>query len=284
VRPASRRNCLSKALALFICACAVPSTGAQAAELVLDGLVAWVTVVPEARSDFAVEVQPGRGSLPPVTVTQDGGRAVLTNGVEVGACAQANGSLQVGLRGGGRAEMREAPRVIVHAPRTLRVSGTNSGLIGTIGPSADLDIRQVGCAFWDVADVAGMLQVEMSGGASLTAGAVGAALLRASAGGAITTGPVADLVAEASSGGSVRVASALGAVEASASAGGWIEIEGGQATTLRANASGGGRIEHDGRIAALSASASSGGRVEVSQTDDVISRSVSGGGQVIVGN
>lgn len=275
---------MSKALALFVCACAVPSAGAQAAELVLDGLVAWVTVVPEARSDFAVEVRPGSGSLPPVTVTQDGGRAVLTSGVEVGACAQAHGSLQVGLRGGGRAEMSEAPRVIVHAPRTLSVSGTNSGVIGAIGPTADLYIRQVGCAFWDVADVAGMLQAEMSGGATLTAGAVGAALLQASAGGAVTTGPVADLVAEASSGGSVRVASAVGAVEASASAGGWIEIQGGQATTLRANASGGGSIEHDGRIAALSASASSGGRVEVTQTDNVVSRSVSGGGQVIVGN
>lgn len=275
---------MNKALAMLVCASALVPAGARAAELVLEGLVARVTVLPEARSDFAVEVRPGSGSLPSVTISREGGRTLLTSGVEVGACTRVDGRMRVGLRDGSQAEMSEAPDVIIHAPRAFSLSGDNSGLIGQIGPAEDLDISQSGCAFWDVANVAGTLRAEMSGGARLTAGTSRSALLGASGGAAITTGAVADLVAEASGGGAIRVASVSGAAEATASGGGRIEIESGQGSTLRAHASGGGRIVHRGEVAALHATASAGGQIEVFQVENVVSRFVSAGGQVVVGN
>jgi hypothetical protein len=275
---------MRKRLVLLISLFSLPPAAAGAAELVLDGLVARVTVMPEARSDFDVEVRPGTAHLPPVTVTREGGRAVVTGGVEVGACAEVGGRMRVGLRGGGEAELAEAPEVIVRAPRTFSVSGSDSGLIGEIGQTDELDIRQGGCGIWDVADVEGTLRAQFSGGARLTGDAAGAAQLGASGGGLVTIEAVADLVAEASGGGVIRVGTVRGDVEAIASGGGRIEIAGGEATTLRAEASGGGRVVHGGTVGALSATATGGGQIEVAEVESVISRSASGGGQVVVGD
>jgi hypothetical protein len=275
---------VNKTLAMIIGACTLVPGGAWAAELVLDGLVARVTVIPEVRSDFAVEVRAGSGGLPDVSVSEEGGRALLTSGVEVGACVGSGDRMQVGLRDGTRAEMSDAPEVIIHAPLTFSVSGANSGLIGQIGPAEDLAITQSGCVFWDVADVAGRLRVNLSAGARLTAGASDSTLLGASAGAAISTGAVSDLVAEASAGGMIRVASASGSAEANAASGGSIEIKGGETTTLRAEASSGARIVHRGKVESLWADASVGGEVEVSEVENVVSRSVSIGGRVVVGD
>lgn len=258
-------------------------SAAPAAELVLDGLVARITILPEPRSDIYVVVRPGGSGLPSVSVTQEGERTIVTSGVEVGACAQSGATMRVGLRDGRQVEMGEAPEIIVRAPRSFRVEGADSALIGRIERSEDLHIRQAGCAFWDIGEVV-TLQADMSGGAHLTASGAATANLAAAAGAAVTIGPVANLVAEASAGGMIGVAAVNGAVEASASGGGRIEIGSGRATTFRAVASSGGRILHRGEIVNLHATAVAGGQIEVSQAESILSRSVSAGGQVIVGD
>jgi hypothetical protein len=275
---------MNKLLAMMICAGAAFPSGARAAELVLDALVARITIVPEVRADFAVEVQAGSERLPPVTVTQEGGRASLTNGVEVGACVGSGDHMRVGLRGGSQVEMSEAPEITIRAPRAFSVSGTESGLVGRIGPADDLRMTQSGCSRWDVAAVTDALHADFSAGARLAAEAGDTMVLRASAGAVIAAGAAHDLMAEASAGAEIHIESVSGSAEATVASGGRIEIEGGETAILRADASTGGQISHGGSVGALHATATIGAQIVVSEAESVASRSVSIGGQISVGD
>ena len=268
--------------AVLACASVLNTFAAEAKELLLDNLMASIVIIPERRSDFSFEMHPGRRNAPEVKVIRTGNRVVLTSDTEVTSCSEVNGDMFVGLSDGRSLEMVDAPLVTVRAPQTFYLRGRHSAVVGQIGRTENLDIRQGGCAIWDIDDVEGTLRADMSGGARATIGTARDARLTASGGGAVATEGVENLVAEASGGGRIRVSSVSSQARAEASGGGRIEVEGGHGQTLRANASGGGWIAYDGEVASLSASASGGGQVAVAAAQEVVSRSESGGGRVIV--
>jgi hypothetical protein len=273
---------LKLTLAFTACLSALGTANVRAAELLLDGLVAHVEIIPEARSDFEVEVQRGDRNAPGVKINRDSGaKLTVTSGVQVGACASVDEHMRVGLRDGRVIDMADAAHVTIRAPETLTLRSFHSGLIGRMGPAANLDLTQGGCATWDVGRVEESLVADVSGGARVTTAEAGSAELEASFGAVLTTGDVGDLTADASGGGVIRVASAT-SVRASASGGGRVEIEGGDGGALRAEASGGGRVLHRGHLATLRAKATGGGRIDVAGAEQIITHATSGGGQIQV--
>lgn len=257
---------------------------AQAAEVVFSDVVARVVVIPEARADVAVDVQPGRASMPPVKVKTAGGRTILEGGTPVNWCSSNRNGTSVRTRSFRKLDLADAPLITIRAPQTVSLSGRNSGLQGRVGPSRNLSLNMGGCSNWTVGDVADALTLDLSGGAQVSAGRAQRGRFEASGGGVIRAGALGELQADGSGGGSIRVASVSGPVSADASGGGNIEIEGGRTGLLDAEASGGGWVSHKGAAERLRADASGGGRVRVAQVTGGIDRqSESGGGSVTVG-
>lgn len=270
---------------IIAAALAAAAGAAQAEELVLNGVVARVTITPENRSDMVVTVQPGRGLAAP-RMRREGERIIVEGGQEVRGCNTRQGVTDVRLRGGGRVSMAEAPTITVRAPRSLSISTRGNGAVsGRIGPMQNLQLASGGCSNWTLGDVAGSLTLTQSGGSRADAGAAGSAQMSASGGGVINAGQVRTLDARASGGGVVRVAGVAGPMTANASGGGSVRIAGGRTGLLRATASGGGWVDYAGSAEGLEANASGGGRVEVGRvTGSVDRRRASGGGVVRVRN
>jgi hypothetical protein len=268
--------------AWIIGAAAAFAGGAQAAELYLDEAVARVVIIPESRSDIAVTVQQGRAPIA-LRVSRQGDRTVVHGGYQTNQCSNRNGSTEVRLRRGGTMNMEDAPLVTVRAPRSLTVRTRGGAVHGRVGALDNLTLSAGGCSQWSIADVAGTIDLNQSGGATATVGRARTARLGASGGGTIRAQSVGSLDADASGGGVVRVASVNGAMSADASGGGGVKVEGGRTGLLRAGASGGGWVDYDGVADSLDAEASGGGRVNVARVLGQVNRRASGGGHVSVG-
>ena len=269
--------------AWIIGAAAVAFGGAtQAQDLYLDQAVARVVIIPEARSDIAVTVQQGRAPIA-LRVSRQGPRTVVHGGYEANQCHNNNGSTRVRLRQMGTINIEDAPLVTVRAPRSLTVRTRGGAVHGRVGALDNLTLSSGGCSQWSIADVAGTIALNQSGGASATVGRARTARFGASGGGTIRAQSVGSLDADASGGGTIRVGSVNGPTTAEASGGGGVKVEGGRTGLLRASASGGGWVDHEGMADALEADASGGGRVNVARVLGRVDRRASGGGHVSVG-
>ena len=275
---------------------------AQAQDVMFDGVIARVVVIPESRADVAVDVRPGGAALP-IRVRREGARTVLEGGLEVDRCRGDGAGRTVRIRNGRELPMSAAPLVTIRAPRSLSISTRKGAVHGEVGPTQNLSVSSGGCSTWRVADVAGNLQLQQGGGARAVAGRARVARFSASGGGSIQAGPVGELQAGASGGGDLRVLSVAGPLTADASGGGVIRIDsvsgpitaeasggggvgvaGGRSGALQARASGGGWVRHGGTAGGLSARASGGGSVRVAAVNGPIhQRATSGGGTVQVG-
>ena len=263
-------------------AAAALAGGAEAAELVLDDVVARVVVIPEARSDIQVQVQPGRAQLP-LRVDRSGANVRVSGGYEVNRCSGRAEAMQVRVRGRGDFSMADAPVITVRAPRSVTIRKDGGAVVGSVGPTQDLTLSAGGCSRFTLGDVAGTLTLDQSGGASASINRARIARLRASGGGSIELQSTASLDADASGGGVVRVTSVSGPVSAEGSGGGGVKVAGGRTGLLRADASGGGWVDFDGVADALDANASGGGRVSVARVTGRVDRSSSGGGSISIG-
>jgi hypothetical protein len=265
-------------------AASISSAGAaQAAELLLDDVVARVVVISEARSDIAVQVQPGRSGLAAPQVERGATGVRVSGGHRVNHCDGNDGAMRVRIRGEQQISIADAPVITVRAPRDVQIRKIGGAVVGQVDRTSSLNLSSGGCAHWTVANVEGELTLEQSGGSRAIAGQSRTARLRASGGGSIRLQSTGALDAQASGGGVVRVNAVSGPVEAAGSGGGGVKIAGGRAGRLVARASGGGYVDHDGVAASLDARASGGGRVSVAEVTGEVNRSSSGGGSVSVG-
>lgn len=273
-----------KAAWMIGAAAAALAGGAEAAELVLDGVVGRVEVVTENRSDIAVSVQPGAG-LPAPRVTRSGDRMVVEGGHEVRNCNSDEDGMTVALRDGRRiVDLAQGPVITVRAPRSVTIVSRKGAVLGRVGSAQDLQLTGGGCSSWSIGDVAGTLRLDQSGGANARAGNARVAHLSASGGGHIRAGAVSSLEADASGGGNIRVARVNGPADLGASGGAHVDVEQGRTALLKAHASGAGVIRYGGSAESLDASASGAAHVRVAQvTGQVIRRSASGMGSVEIG-
>ena len=272
-----------KAAWMIGAAAAALAGGAEAAELVLDGVVGRVQVVTENRGDIAVSTQPGSG-LPAPRVTRSGDRVVVEGGHEVRNCNSDKDGMTVALRGDRRIlDLSQGPVITVRAPRSVSIVSRNGAVMGSVGSAQDLHVKSGGCSSWTVGDVAGTLRLEQSGGANARAGNARVARLSASGGGFIRTGAVSSLEADASGGGQIRVAQVTGPADLGASGGAQVNVEQGRTGLLKAHASGAGIIRYGGVAESLDASASGAAHVRVAQVTGRVNRSASGMGSVEIG-
>ncbi len=264
-------------------AAALSAPAAQAATVQLEDLVARVRIVPEDRSDVAVEVVRRHEKLP-LTIDVSGDRVTIDGGLDrrIRGCADDKGQVRVReLSGVG---WDEAPEVVIRTPRAVKVRSSGA-VLGEIGPSASLELSESGCSRWRIADVEGEAEIDQSGAGSLHLAATGRLDVDLSGAANIHAGQVRNgLTADLSGAGGLRVDEIAGPLRADVSGVGKVAVRSGQATNVRARVSGIGGVEFGGVAESLDASVSGIGGVRVGQVTGPVHKSVSGIGKVRIGD
>lgn len=275
------------ALLIVGLAAAAPAA-ASAAELVVDGAMARVVVIPEARSDLLVDVVQARDPALTVQVQRSADRVRLASNLVARTCTgDSRGPegwrrMRVRFTNGRWANMADAPVITIRAPRDLVVSGRGP-VSGEIGALRNLNIRYTGCGTWRAGDVAGRFEAAASDGAAIRARNIGSGLLRAHSGGAVAIDTSRDLDVRASDGGAVSVDTASGRTRVAANGGGAVSIRGGRARQLDIDADGGAAVSYGGHAGAVNASADGGAVVSIASADGPVNRSSGGGALLSIG-
>ena len=257
---------------------------AAAQEAEIRNAVARVIVIPEDRTDIAVEITQGSADLPRLTVERRGDKVRIDGGLgrrrsmlqfnndSIRSCnngradaRQPGEGATVEVAGKGRIRLEDAPLVVVRTPRDVDVN-SGSGVYGAIGRGArSVELGAGGCGNWTVANVDGRLEIGVGGSGTGRAGT--SRSVEASVGGS----------------GNIVVAGVDGPAEVSIGGSGDVNIRGGRASTLEVAIAGSGNVRFDGVANSLEASIAGSGDVRVAEVTGPVSRSIVGSGEVRVG-
>jgi hypothetical protein len=240
--------------------------------------VARVVVIPEDRTDVAVEVEAGRSGLPAPRVERRGddvrilgelGRNAVRNCRSGDAEARQPGQgASVEVRGQGRIAMADAPLIVVRTPRDVDVSA-GGAVFGSVGRGArSLELGSAGCGGWTVANVDGPVSLNVGGSGSIRAGTSSALSVNVGGSGSVRAGATRGLEANIGGSGSVLVASVIG---------------GGRIGRLSAAVAGSGSVDAEAPVGDVSASIVGSGSVRVASVSGNLSQNRMGSGRVIVG-
>ncbi len=207
---------------------------AHAGEVEIRDAVARVVVIPEDRTDIAVEIEHGSSDLDRLTVTRRGSDIIIDGGLSGSAvrnctsgpanARQPGEGARVEVRGHGTINVSDAPLVVVRTPRDvdvnagqsggrLRVFGLRSGsggaVFGSIGRGASsIELSNRGCGDWTVANTDGDMDISNSGSGTIRAGTSRTLDLAIGGSGAVRTGATGDAEIAIGGSGSANVASA----------------------------------------------------------------------------
>ncbi|WP_262423005.1 hypothetical protein [Brevundimonas denitrificans] len=170
---------------------------AHAGEVEIRDAVARVVVIPEDRTDIAVEIEHGSSTLDRLTVTRRGSDIIIDGGLSGSAvrnctsgpanARQPGEGARVEVRGHGTINVSDAPLVVVRTPRDVDVDAGRSGgrsrllgivrggsggaVFGSIGRGASsIELGNRGCGDWTVANTDGDLDISNSGSGTIRAG------------------------------------------------------------------------------------------------------------------
>lgn len=255
--------------------------------------VARVVVIPEDRTDVAVEIEAGRSGLPAPRVERRGddvrilgelGRNAVRNCRSGDAEARQPGQgASVEVRGQGRIAMADAPLIVVRTPRDVDVSA-GGAVFGSVGRGArSLELGSAGCGGWTVANVDGPVSLNVGGSGSIRAGTSSALSVNVGGSGSIRAGATRGLEANIGGSGSVLVASVTGDVETAIGGSGGVRIGGGRIGRLSAAVAGSGSVDAEAPVGDVSASIVGSGSVRVASVSGNLSQNRMGSGRVIVG-
>lgn len=263
------------------------SPGAMAAQtftgetLRIRNLAAIVTITPEDRTDYAVEIDNNPGQLPMPTVSVDEGRVIIDGQLRgrVRNCGDGGGASVRGY-GDGDFEAADMPRITVRAPRTLRLDRSGAG-VTEIGATQTLELDVSGCSTTNVGDVAGELKIDVSGSGNVNAGA--AQNLNADVAGsadvvvgAVASGASIDLAGS----GSVTLASLAGELNSDGAGSGTVTVSAGAITTANIDVAGSGDVNIGATVQALEVSIVGSGGVDVTAQVGTIDAEIAGSGSV----
>lgn len=214
-----------------------------ATQLEVRDAAARLTIVPEDRTDIAVEVTGGDG-LPALQAALENDALVIDGELDgrFRSCNQSNDRWTIQLQGIGPTSLESAPRILVRAPRSLavRVSGA---VDWRIGPSAALHLEHDGCGDVVVGDVEGRLQLDAAGNGEVRAGRAGSAEITSRGSGDLVLGDVGGaLNAVLQGSGAIRSAAVAGPADLDLRGSGDV-ITGAVGGPLRANLAGSGGLE-----------------------------------------
>jgi len=294
-----------------------------ASAVILRDAVAVLRIVPEDRADVAVTITGGT-KLPALKVGVAGDELVLDGELDrrIRDCRTMNGRLSVGVSNLGRVDQSAMPIITIRTPRDvlvatdgavisevgasrsakLRFSGCGDALVGAVEQALALDVSgsgdvrasdagsadidSSGSADLTLGAIGGEMEAELSGSGSLTAGDVGgAARLRLAGSGDLQVGAVkGPLTAKLGGSGGIEVAEAGGDLELAVAGSGDLAVRGGQAGRVKAEIAGSGGISFAGTAESLEASIAGSGDVEVAKVTGKVQKSVAGSGEVLVGS
>ncbi len=288
---------LSAAAAAFALS-AFAATAASAVEVEIKDAVARVVVIPEDRTDVAVEVVPGsRAELPRVTVSRTGSGKVIVDGdlgrnrirgcsgrtAESGASPLDRlGDVTVRVRNIGEVRMSETPIITVRTPREVQVEA-DGAVFGWIGRATRVSLGNSGCGDWTVADTSGELKISQAGSGDTQAGRSASLSVAIAGSGDVDAGPTGAMKASIAGSGDVEVAALNGSLDVSIAGSGGVKVRGGKATTVKANIAGSGDVDVDAPADSVRASIMGSGDVNVRSVSGEVSKSVMGSGAIRIG-
>jgi putative autotransporter adhesin-like protein len=274
-------------LAVAFLAAATALTGAASAaaapSVELRDMVARVTVIPEDRTDIKVELLATNPKLP-LTVTTEGGRTVVDGGLRhrIRDCHLGRARPSAFVGGVGRVDEPAMPNIAIRAPREVVVTSSGA-VVGSIGRSVSLLLRDSGCSAWTLADVSGAAMIHESGAGSVRLGSTGRLDVELSGAAKVHAVRAREgLEAALSGAGDVEVEEISGPLQARVSGIGKVKVANGRASSVRASVSGVGGVEFGGVADTLDASISGLGSVRVKNVTGAVSKSISGAGHVTV--
>jgi hypothetical protein len=289
---------LSVAAALGVLAVA---GAASAADVEIRHALARVIVIPEARSDVAYEVRPGRAALPKIVVTRGvDGRLVFDGGLgswlgESDCSRRGDGwrnavidiahppaGLRVSADGHRDVPLEDTPLIVLHTPRDVRI-GAGAAVFGAIGKAESVHLSAAGCGDWTVDNVAGRLDVNVAGSGDVHAASARALAANIGGSGDITAADIGDLTVQTAGSGDVRVRRATGEVRARIAGSGDVAVADGHASVLAADIAGSGDVRFGGEVDRVDAHVVGSGDVRVKSVRGEVHKAVVGSGDVIIG-
>jgi hypothetical protein len=250
----------------------------QGDELRLKHLAAIVTVMPEDRSDYLIEIDsPGGTPMPTVSASEG---HVTVDGQLRGRISHCNDDGSAELRGYDDITAANLPRITIRAPRTLNISRSGAGTT-EIGAAEALTLDLSGCGAVTTGDVAGELALDVAGSGDVRAGA--ARRLNADVAGsadvnvgAVSEGADVDIAGS----GSVTIASLTGDLSADGAGSGNVRVDGGAITLAKVDLAGSGDVEIAATVQTLQVSIVGSGDVDVANTVGDIDAEIAGSGGV----
>jgi hypothetical protein len=251
------------------------------ADLRLRHMAAVVTITPEDRTDFAVEIDNSAGRLPMPTVASDGGRLVI-DGQLRGRVRDCNGEGGATVRGYGEGAFTAAdlPRITIRAPRTLRVDRSGAGTT-EIGATQELNLDISGCSLTIAGDVAGPLELDVAGSGDVRIGAAQSLNADVAGSAEVNVGAVADgAEIDIAGSGSVTLASLTGSLNADGAGSGSVEVQGGSVSSAEIDLAGSGGVTIAAPVQSLNVSIVGSGDVDVNGVVGDLEAEIAGSGGV----
>lgn len=264
----------------------LPATASAQPVRLLD-VAARVTIVPENRSDVAVEVRAGAGDVAAPRVVRSGS-VVTVQGVlpaEINGCHGMRAGTDRGtvkLKGRRNVAVKDLPLIVLRTPLDIDVSVVGAA-VGTVGRARSVKLRTEGCGNWSAGGTAELFDVASQGMGDVTVGSTGALRVSLEGMGDVEAGPTRSLQASLAGLGDVRVAGLNGPADVSIEGMGGVKIAKGRATTFKASLEGMGGVRFNGTAERLDATVDGMGRVRVAKVTGQVNRRVSGFGRVKVG-
>ena len=250
----------------------------QGSELRLKHLAAIVTITPEDRSDYLIEID-SPGGTPMPTVSAEEGRVVV-DGQLRGRISHCNEDGSAALRGYDDITAANLPRINIRAPRTLSVARSGAGTT-TIGASEALDLDLAGCSTVTAGDVAGEMKLDVSGSGDVRAGAARRLHADVAGSGEINVGAVAEGAnVDIAGSGTVTVASVTGELHSDGAGSGDLHVRGGSLTLAKIDLAGSGGVDIAAPVQTLEVSIIGSGDVDVTDTVGDINADIIGSGDV----
>jgi hypothetical protein len=242
-------------------------------------LAATVSVIPEDRTDFLIEIDnPGGAPMPQVST--EGGQVSIDGQLRGRISDCSNGGAR--LRGYGALSAEQLPRITIRSPMTLVVSRSGAGTTN-IGPAQTVDLDLGGCSAVVVGDVTETLNVEIAGSGDVQAGGAGRLEASVAGSGDVVTGAIANGAdIEVAGSGTVTIASLTGELSADAAGSGTITIEGGQIADAKIDVAGSGDVDISAPIQSLQTDIIGSGDVTVNGVVGDLQVDIAGSGRVSV--
>jgi len=221
-----------------------------------------VTIVAEDRQDFSIEIDNSAGRAPMPEISIEANRVTIDGRLRgrIDDCRPDGGAE---LAGYGDLGAEDLPLITIRAPRNLTVDRNGAGLT-EIGPTESLSLDFSGCSSATIGDVAGELEVDLSGSGDIRAGAAGSLNADIAGSGDLLVAAVSgEAEIDVAGSGGVTIGSLNGALSADTAGSGAITIQGGEVTSADIDVAGSSTVTVAALTGDLSADAAGSGSIAV---------------------